>query len=123
MARVAVAFTARDDLDGRDQTGRQTALDEHAAHEVRRGRLAVRAGDTDDAQCLARVAVEPCGDDSERGARRGNQNLRNAHTGYRALSDERDRATLDGGRSVVVAICGLAGHGHEDVTRGDLARV
>ena len=82
------------------------------AHEERRRRLAVGAGDADDRQPRRRVAVEARRGDRHRGA-----DVVDLHLGHaeaeRPRDHERGRAALDGVGGEVVAVAGEAGHAEE----------
>ena len=102
---------------GRGQkAGRDPRCLQHRGGQERRGCLAVRAGDADDAQLATRVAVPPGGGDGQRRLRAIDHDLRNGHSCERTLHDYGRGAEGHGRRQVVVAVDMLARNRHEDRT-------
>ena len=91
--------------------------------EERGRRLAVRAGDPDDRQVAARIAVPPGGRGGQGGPAVGHDELRQVDLGQRVL-DERGGGTGRGRRrDEVVAVDVEPGDRHEQRAGTDLARV
>ena len=91
---------------------------EHRRQQIRRRRLAVRAGHADDGELLARMVVDDRRELGEREPRVRRAKPRHGGAGgARRLGDDRDRAAPDGLRGERRAVVALAAHGDEDRAR------
>ena len=86
----------------------------------RRRRLAVRAGDPDDRQVVARIAVPPGRRAGERGACLGDDELGQVDVGDGVVDEGGGRAPGRGARDEVVAVDVEPGDGHEQRPVADL---
>ena len=91
-------------LDGAEQPARALRGIQHGRQQQRRRRLAVRAGDADDGELAARVAVERGGQPRHALAGVVAQDLRHAEVGQLALDEQCHGTVRDGGGSEVVAV-------------------
>ena len=108
--------------DGAEKPRRPPRRAEEAGDEVSRGRLAVGAGDADDAEVTRRIAVPARRHERHGAARGGDDDLRRGDAGV-ALADERRGAGLDGGIGELVAVERESGDAKEKRAVGDVTRV
>ena len=115
-------------LDGADETGTTSRRAHAGLDEISRGRLAVRAGDTDDDELLRRVVVHPGSGRAGRRTRVGNFDHRR-QAGRCCLSDRRrvgqdgDGAGRDGVGDEGDPVGPLPRPGQVDVSRANVATV
>ena len=113
VLRIGVARAVDLHLHGPDEPGRPARRLEGGHDQGAGGALAVRAGDPDDRELVARAAVEPGSGVTERRAGRFHDELRHGDVRQGLLHD-RCRGSRVGGRlHEVVAVGMLAGDGHE----------
>ena len=120
---VAVAQPADPRLHGPHEPAPQPAGRERGDREERGRRLAVGAGDAQNAKVPRGVPVPPPGGDGERPAGVADHDLRDRHPGDDVLDDRGPGAR--GGRppDEGVAVHVKPGHGHEHAVLADLPRV
>ncbi len=105
-----------------DDAARQRGGLEDGGEQVRRGRLAVRAGDAHDRQPVRRVVEDRGGDRSGGGPDVVDHDLGHAHVEH-VVDDERRRAGVDGLLGEEVTVDVLAADAAEDGARGHRSRV
>ena len=105
-------LAADDRRDRAQQAGLLVRRLQQRAHEERGRRLAVRAGDPDDAQRRARIAVKPACNRPHRRAHGGNQDLGHAEAQW-SLHDKRPGAVRDRLRGEVVPVAAEARNAEE----------
>ena len=121
-----VALVADDGADGADQPGALAGRDQHAVEQIRRGRLAIGAGDADQRHGAAGVIVPGRAQPGERlPAIRHLDVCRRLHGEgiKRQLADDCRGPTRNGVADVAVAIGAHPAIGDKKRARGDLARV
>ena len=121
--RVGLAEPADLRLDGPDEPGRQPRRLERRDGEERCRRLAVGAGDPDDAEGPARVAVPPRRGVGQGRPRRGHDELRQRALGHGTLDQGGSRAARRSVVEQVVAVDALAPDRHEERPGPEAARV
>ena len=121
-ARDRTPLAADSHLDRPEQTGPTTRGGKNRVEEERRRRLSVGAGHADHLELARRRSEEDVGGECHRQAR-----IRHEELGHgdreRALREQGDRASLDGGCRKVVPVSALSWHAGEERARRDEAGV
>ena len=110
--RLAHAADAR--LDRAEQAAPPAGRVEHGREQEGRRRLAVRAGDADDRELLARAAAEHVRERAERRAHPLGAHLRQGDAGERTLDEQGAGAPRDGERRQVVPVARRPGDAGEE---------
>ncbi len=86
---------------------------QHGIQDERRRRLAIGAGDSGDRQPFRRTAIEVCAQPRQRSPSVWNLRPGDIGPGRQRVADNRNGSCTKRGIDVVIAVGGLAAHGHE----------